>query len=86
MIHRKKQNEQHLFFVNPQGLPIQVGLWTSSGISLLDKVPVKTHLEEHHPDEPFSHFSWHAIVAAVMGTTARAGLVKIGFITEPDKK
>lgn len=25
---------------------------------------VATHLEEHHPDEPFSHLTWHAIVAA----------------------
>ena len=25
---------------------------------------VATHLEEHHPDEPFSHLAWHAIVAA----------------------
>lgn len=25
---------------------------------------VETHLEEHHPDEPFSHITWHAIVAA----------------------
>ncbi len=24
---------------------------------------VATHLEEHHPDEPFSHLAWHAIVA-----------------------
>jgi biopolymer transport protein ExbB len=25
---------------------------------------VATDLEEHHPDEPFSHLAWHAIVAA----------------------
>lgn len=25
---------------------------------------VASHLEEHHPDEPFSHLAWHAIVAA----------------------
>lgn len=25
---------------------------------------VATHLEEHHPDEPFSHLTWHAVVAA----------------------
>jgi len=25
---------------------------------------VATHLEEHHPDEPFSHLAWHGIVAA----------------------
>jgi biopolymer transport protein ExbB len=25
---------------------------------------VTTHLEEHHPDEPFSHLAWHGIVAA----------------------
>lgn len=25
---------------------------------------VAGHLEEHHPDEPFSHLAWHAIVAA----------------------
>ena len=25
---------------------------------------VHTHLEEHHPDEPFSHLAWHAIVAS----------------------
>ena len=25
---------------------------------------VATRLEEHHPDEPFSHLAWHAIVAA----------------------
>jgi biopolymer transport protein ExbB len=25
---------------------------------------VAAHLEEHHPDEPFSHLTWHAIVAA----------------------
>lgn len=25
---------------------------------------VATHLEEHHPDEPYSHLAWHAIVAA----------------------
>jgi biopolymer transport protein ExbB len=25
---------------------------------------VATHLEQQHPDEPFSHLSWHAIVAA----------------------
>ncbi len=25
---------------------------------------VATHLEQHHPDEPFSHLTWHAIVAA----------------------
>lgn len=25
---------------------------------------VAAHLEEHHPDEPFSHLAWHAIVAA----------------------
>lgn len=24
---------------------------------------VQRHLEEHHPDEPFSHLAWHAIVA-----------------------
>jgi len=24
---------------------------------------VATHLEEHHPDEPFSHLAWHTIVA-----------------------
>lgn len=24
---------------------------------------VASHLEEHHPDEPFSHLAWHAIVA-----------------------
>jgi biopolymer transport protein ExbB len=24
---------------------------------------VGAHLEEHHPDEPFSHLAWHAIVA-----------------------
>lgn len=24
---------------------------------------VATHLEEHHPDEPFSHLAWHGIVA-----------------------
>ena len=24
---------------------------------------VATHLEEHHPDEPFSHLAWHAIVS-----------------------
>src|SRR4051812_5691882 len=25
---------------------------------------VATRLEQHHPDEPFSHLTWHAIVAA----------------------
>lgn len=25
---------------------------------------VATHLEQNHPDEPFSHLTWHAIVAA----------------------
>src|SRR5262249_5114622 len=25
---------------------------------------VAAHLEEHHPDEPFSHLAWHGIVAA----------------------
>src|SRR5262245_28675204 len=25
---------------------------------------VATHLEEHHPDEPFSHLTWHGLVAA----------------------
>ncbi len=25
---------------------------------------VATHLEDHHPDEPFSHLAWHAIVAS----------------------
>ncbi len=25
---------------------------------------VATHLEQHHPDEPFSHLAWHGIVAA----------------------
>jgi len=25
---------------------------------------VAAHLEEHHPDEPFSHLAWHAIVAS----------------------
>src|SRR6185503_2321322 len=25
---------------------------------------VATHLEEHHPEEPFSHLAWHGIVAA----------------------
>jgi biopolymer transport protein ExbB len=25
---------------------------------------VETHLEVHHPDEPFSHLAWHGIVAA----------------------
>jgi biopolymer transport protein ExbB len=25
---------------------------------------VASHLEEHHPDEPFSHLAWHGIVAA----------------------
>lgn len=25
---------------------------------------VATDLEEHHPDEPFSHLAWHAVVAA----------------------
>jgi biopolymer transport protein ExbB len=25
---------------------------------------VATDLEEHHPDEPFSHLAWHAIIAA----------------------
>jgi biopolymer transport protein ExbB len=25
---------------------------------------VRTYLEEHHPDEPFSHLAWHAIVAS----------------------
>src|SRR5262245_40724568 len=25
---------------------------------------VETRLEEHHPDEPFSHLAWHGIVAA----------------------
>ena len=25
---------------------------------------VESHLEEHHPDEPFSHLAWHGIVAA----------------------
>jgi biopolymer transport protein ExbB len=25
---------------------------------------VETHLEVHHPDEPFSHLAWHSIVAA----------------------
>jgi biopolymer transport protein ExbB len=25
---------------------------------------VEAHLEEHHPDEPFSHLAWHAIVAS----------------------
>lgn len=25
---------------------------------------VQQHLEEHHPDEPFSHLAWHAIVAS----------------------
>ena len=25
---------------------------------------VETHLEEHHPDEPFSHLAWHAIIAS----------------------
>ena len=24
---------------------------------------VQRHLEQHHPDEPFSHLAWHAIVA-----------------------
>jgi len=25
---------------------------------------VQRHLEEHHPDEPFSHLAWHAIIAS----------------------
>jgi len=25
---------------------------------------VEAHLEEHHPDEPFSHLAWHAIIAS----------------------
>ena len=25
---------------------------------------VETYLEEHHPDEPFSHLTWHAIIAS----------------------
>jgi biopolymer transport protein ExbB len=25
---------------------------------------VRTHLEENHPDEPFSHLAWHSIVSA----------------------
>jgi biopolymer transport protein ExbB len=25
---------------------------------------VRAHLEEHHPDEPFSHLAWHSIVSA----------------------
>jgi biopolymer transport protein ExbB len=25
---------------------------------------VQTHLEEHHPNEPFSHLAWHAIIAS----------------------
>ena len=25
---------------------------------------VQRHLEQHHPDEPFSHLAWHAIVAS----------------------
>src|SRR5262245_43097161 len=25
---------------------------------------VQQHLEQHHPDEPFSHLAWHAIIAS----------------------
>jgi biopolymer transport protein ExbB len=33
--------------------------WNSASIGA-----VQSHLEEHHPDEPFSHLAWHAIIAS----------------------
>ena len=33
--------------------------WNSPSLSA-----VAAHLEEHHPDEPFSHLAWHAIVSS----------------------
>ena len=33
--------------------------WNSPSLQSVAK-----HLEEHHPDEPFSHLAWHGIVAA----------------------
>ena len=32
--------------------------WNAASIAA-----VQRHLEQHHPDEPFSHLAWHAIVA-----------------------
>ena len=29
---------------------------------------VAAHLEDQHPDEPFSHLAWHAIVSKCSGT------------------
>jgi len=33
--------------------------WNSASIGA-----VQAHLEQHHPDEPFSHLAWHAIIAS----------------------
>ncbi len=42
--------------------------WNAPSLAAVEK-----HIEEHHPDEPFSHLAWHAIVSSRHHERHRAG-------------
>jgi biopolymer transport protein ExbB len=49
----------HLLIQRKRSAQFLKTFWNSPSLAA-----VETHLEEHHPDEPFSHLAWHAIVAS----------------------